>query len=321
MQSLYPDPRLNPEPHSLRNLLLLTGFVLLGGSFITLLFFFIMSAWRGTDMAETQNYIQTLLTDPKAGPSGWYDLIVLQGVSSIGTFILPCLLYWSVVEQKPFAAFNARPLSAVHALGAVAILVVAFMPADGLFIEWNQNLDLPDSMNSLERWMRSSEDQAAVATKTLTSFSNPAQLLTALLVIALLPAIGEELLFRGILQRKLVALTGSVHAGIWLTAALFSAIHVQFYGFVPRMLLGALFGYLYAWSGNLWVPMLAHFVNNGFTVMMVYLYQQKHVSVDIESTESVPWYGAILSLGITAFLLSYFYRANQPTEKQINIIK
>ncbi|MBC8151519.1 MAG: CPBP family intramembrane metalloprotease [Bacteroidetes bacterium] len=290
---------------------MLTGFVLLGGSLITVLFFFALAVLRGTDAAETQNYIQTLLTDPKAGRAGWYDLITLQGASSIGTFILPCLLYWYAVEHKPLSAFNVRPLSAVRALGAVVVLVIAFMPVDGLFIEWNQNLDLPASLEPLERWMRDTEDRAAVATKTLTTFATIGQLLTALLVIALLPAIGEELLFRGILQRKLVTLTGGVHAGIWLTAVLFSAIHVQFYGFVPRMLLGALFGYLYAWSGNLWVPMLAHFVNNGFTVLMVYFYQQKQISVDIESTDSVPWYGALASLIATVLLMAYFRRENQ----------
>lgn len=296
----------------MRNLLLLTGLVLLGGSFVTLLFLIALAALRGTDATETQNYLQTLLTDPKAGASGWYDLMTLQGVSTVGTFILPCLIYWFFIEQKSLATFSVRPLSAVRALAAVVVVVIAFMPADGLFIEWNQQLNLPESLDPLERWMRTSEDQAAVATKVLTTFGSVGQLLTALLVIALLPAIGEELLFRGILQRKLVAMTGGIHAGIWLTAVLFSAIHVQFYGFVPRMLLGALFGYLYVWSGNLWVPMLAHFVNNGFTVLMVYLYQQKRVSVDIESTESVPWYVAVLSSLITVALLAYFRRENQP---------
>ncbi len=313
MQPLYPNPGSDQSSHSLRNLLLLTGFVLLGGSLITLLFFFVLAALRGSDATETQNYLQTLLTDPKTGTSGWYDLIALQGVSSIGTFILPCLLYWYAIEHKPLSAFSARPLSAVAALSAVVALVIAFMPANGLFIEWNQHLKLPDTMAPLEQWMRNSEDRAAVATRILTTFRNPGQLLLALFVIALLPAIGEELLFRGILQRRVVAMTGSVHTGIWITAILFSAIHVQFYGFVPRMLLGALFGYVYVWSGNLWVPMLAHFVNNGFTVLMVYLYQQKHVSIDIEQTESVAWYWAALSLVLTAGLLVYFKRANTLT--------
>lgn len=311
MQSNYPEPPLKPEPRPLRNLLLLTGFVLVGGSLVTVLFFFGLAALRGTDATETQNYLQSLLSKPTISINAWYDLITLQGASTLGTFILPCLVYWPFVERQPLSAFNSRPLPSLQGLVLVMMLVIVFMPVDGLFIEWNQHLKLPESLSGLERWMRESEDRAAVATKTLTTFSTTGQLITALLVIALLPAIGEELLFRGVLQRNLIRLTGGIHAGIWLTAVLFSAIHVQFYGFVPRMLLGALFGYLYAWSGNLWVPMLAHFVNNGFTVLMVYLYQHKQVSVDIERTDSVPWYAATLSLVSTVLLLAYFRRQNQ----------
>ena len=141
----------------------------------------------------------------------------------------------------------------------------------------------------------------------------PTLALVALVVVAVVPAVGEEVLFRGILQRNLTRWTGNVHAGIWLAAILFSAIHVQFLGFVPRMLLGALFGYLYVWAGNIWIPILAHFVNNGFTILMVYLYQRKVVPVDIESNESVPLAAALVSAGVTVGLLTYFKRLNQPT--------
>jgi membrane protease YdiL (CAAX protease family) len=92
---------------------------------------------------------------------------------------------------------------------------------------------------------------------------------------------------------------------------IFSAIHVQFYGFVPRVLLGALFGYVYVWSGNIWVPILAHAVNNGFTVLMVWLHHRQMVSVDIENTESVPLTGALISLLLTIGFLAFFRKSNQ----------
>lgn len=300
-----------PDEHPIRNLLFLTGFLLLGMSLSTLVFFAGLAWVRGESFADTQAYLLNLLEDAKAAQAGWYELMALQGVSTAGTFIIPCLLYWYLVEHRSFSAFNARPLSTVQALGVVVLLVMVFMPFNGLVIEWNQHLRLPEALAPVEQWMRDSEDKAAIATKALTTFHTVGQLLVALLIIAVLPAIGEELLFRGILQRKVIGMTGNVHAGIWLTAALFSAIHIQFYGFVPRLLLGALFGYLYVGSGNLWVPILAHFVNNGFTVLMVYLYQQKHVSVDIEKTESVPWYGALISLLVSVGLFLYFRRANR----------
>jgi membrane protease YdiL (CAAX protease family) len=95
---------------------------------------------------------------------------------------------------------------------------------------------------------------------------------------------------------------------IWVAAILFSAIHFQFFGFVPRVLLGALFGYLYYWSGNLWLAILAHFVNNGFSVLAMYFYQQGKLGFDLESPESVPLNAVIISGVLTVALLYYFYK-------------
>ena len=106
--------------------------------------------------------------------------------------------------------------------------------------------------------------------RLLTDFDGPAALLVGLLVMALLPAIGEELLFRGLIQNGLQRLLGSPGAAIWATAAVFSAIHMQFVGFLPRLLLGAVFGYFYARSRNLLVPVTAHFFNNALTLGLLY---------------------------------------------------
>jgi len=236
--------------------------------------------------------------------------MLLQTINHLGTFLLPALVYWYVIERRTWQQFNARPLWAVAGLSLAALVVVAFMPFDGLIIEWNQHLHLPPTLAPLEAWMRNQEKSLAGITKYLTTFDTPGQLVVALVVIAVIPAIGEEALFRGVLQRNFSYWTGNVHVGVWLAAALFSAIHVQFLGFFPRMLLGALFGYLYVWSGNIWVPILAHFVNNGFTVLMVYLYQRKMTTVDIDSSESVPIWGAMASLALVAGLLYYFRQSN-----------
>jgi membrane protease YdiL (CAAX protease family) len=135
-------------------------------------------------------------------------------------------------------------------------------------------------------------------------------------VIALLPAIGEELVFRGMLQPELFRATGNHHAAIWISAIIFSAFHMQFFGFVPRLLLGALFGYLYVWSANLLIPMIAHFVNNGFSVLMMYLYQKGIITVDMESPEAAPWPMVIGFTIVFGFLLFYFKKyyetKNQP---------
>jgi membrane protease YdiL (CAAX protease family) len=135
-------------------------------------------------------------------------------------------------------------------------------------------------------------------------------LLLNLFVVAILPAIGEELIFRGAFQKLFSQLFKNKHIGIWLAAALFSAIHLQFYGFIPRMLLGAIFGYLLYWSGSLWVPIWAHFVNNAMGVTLSYLSQKGIVSEDIENIGTLED-GAvyiIASLLIVSSLLVWGYK-------------
>lgn len=306
------------RPPTIGGLIVLIGFILLGGVISTLLVVAVLIAAKGLGLSDVTSYLAQLAANPSAMPGGWYELMLLQGVNHVGTFLLPALAYWFIIERRTWRQFSPRPVSAVAGLVVVVLLVIAFMPFDGLIIEWNQNLHLPETLAPLEKWMRDKEKGIEGLTKYLTTFETTPQLLVALLVIAVIPAVGEEVLFRGILQRNIGYWTGSVHAGVWLAAALFSAIHVQFLGFFPRMLLGALFGYLYVWSGNLWLPILAHFVNNGFTVLMVYLHQRGLVGVDIESTESVPLTFALASGVLTAGLLYIFRQQNRQTIRQTN---
>ena len=129
-------------------------------------------------------------------------------------------------------------------------------------------------------------------------------------MIAILPALGEELMFRGVIQRILTNWTKNYHWGIWITAFLFSAMHMQFYGFLPRMALGAMFGYLLVWTGTMWVPILAHFVNNAMGVLGYYFIGKGVISKDVEEwgtgTEQLPL--AIFSIAIVGFLLFLIYR-------------
>ena len=308
----FPEAPTSRSP-TLGGLSILVGFILIGGVISTLLLFAILAANKGLGFDQAQVYLRDLATNPGADPSTWYELMLLQAVNHLGTFLLPALAYWYLIERQSWNQFNQQSASTVQGLGLVILLVITFMPFDGVIIEWNQNLHLPETLAPIEQWIRDKEKGLEGITRYLTTFNTIGQLLVAILVIAIIPAIGEETLFRGILQRNFSIWTGNAHVGIWLSAALFSAIHVQFLGFFPRMLLGALFGYLYLWSGNLWVPILAHFINNGFTVVMVFLHQQKLITVDIESSESVPLLGAFVSGAITVGLLAYFRRLNQKT--------
>jgi membrane protease YdiL (CAAX protease family) len=178
-------------------------------------------------------------------------------------------------------------------------------------------MKLPEALSGLEMWMREKEDQLSVMTAFLTGYTQFSQLLIALFVVTLLPALGEEVLFRGIIQTKLSRHWGNVHLAIWVSAAIFSAIHFQFYGFLPRMMLGALFGYLYYWTGNLWVSVLAHFVNNGFVLVMMYLHNIHVVKTNIEETKTLPGILIISSLFLTAGILRSIWQAGAARKVQM----
>lgn len=235
-------------------------------------------------------------------------MFVMQGVGAcLGLILIPFFIRkWSQTEEKILAQpFYIFPFS------LVIVIVIVFMGLNSIFIEWNQNFKFPEALGGWEKSLRAMENQLTELTTYLTTFDSTSQVIIAFIVIAILPAIGEELVFRGILQKELFRGTKNIHLSIWIAAAIFSGIHMQFYGFVPRMLLGALFGYLYHWSGNLTLSMLAHFVNNGFMVIALYLHQQKMIDIDIESTESQPWQAVLFSAIFTVVLLYTFRKFYQ----------
>jgi uncharacterized protein len=270
------------------------------GSVIGLAFFTYMTDMPLTEAAEFQNHL-------KDYPNMYDAVMALQTFSTPIPFMGAAFFFWYFIEKQTIDTLSFHETS-LPVLLLVAVLVIGFMPFDAIFIELNQKLALPESMKSIQEWMKKSEDATGELTKFLTDFKEPSQLIVALVVVALLAGISEELMFRGVLQNIAMRAFGNPHVAIWFAAFWFSFIHFQFFGFLPRMFLGALFGYLYFWTKNLWVPMFAHFVNNGFTLLMVYLYKNKTVKVNIESTESVPLTAALGSLILTVVILRFFYQ-------------
>jgi len=185
------------------------------------------------------------------------------------------------------------------------IMTIAFMVINAPFIEWNMNVHFPEPFHTE---LKKLEEVAEKATKFLTTFYSLPYFLGSVIVIAVIPAIGEELLFRGMVQRYGLKIFSNPHVAIWLTAFAFSAFHLQFFGFLPRMLLGAFFGYVYFYSGNLWYAIAAHFTNNAFTILMLYLYQTGHSTFDIEGTDSVPLSTVAVFTIIGGILFAFFVK-------------
>jgi membrane protease YdiL (CAAX protease family) len=231
----------------------------------------------------------------------------MQGFATfVGLILGP--MWFLQSEKKSLAQFFRNHRFEWIPVLITCFIVIIFMAVNSVFIEWNSSFNFPEFAKGFETWAREREDLAAELTQFLTKFDSVFEVALAMFVIAVLPAFGEEIVFRGIIQNQLYRATSNIHVSIWIAAFLFSAIHFQFFGFVPRLFLGALFGYLYYWSGNLWLPILAHFVNNGFSVLAMYFYQQGTLDYDLEKTESVPTNVIVISALLTAGLLYYFYK-------------
>ncbi|UOQ73468.1 CPBP family intramembrane glutamic endopeptidase [Hymenobacter cellulosilyticus] len=211
------------------------------------------------------------------------------------------------------------PVSWVWFVGAAALIILSVPFMAGL-IEWNNNAYVPDLLKGFtwltdfETWARAKEEELKVLTAYLTRFNSPQRLLVGLIVIAVVPAVSEELFFRGVLQRNLVEWFKSRHWGVFIAAAIFSAIHMQFLGFVPRFVLGLILGYLYEWSGNILVPMAAHFTQNAFQLVLLYLQQREWTGPEFnpDSTDSLPWYLVLLSVFFTGAVLYFLYQRSLP---------
>lgn len=232
---------------------------------------------------------------------------LLQIFTSTGMFIAPALFFAKLESQDWIAYLKLKGLPII-----LVLLTVLIMLSSGPMLEWsselNKNMKFPGFLKDLEQWMLLKEQEMALMTKQLLKMESVPVLLINIFMLAIIPALGEEFIFRGCLQRIFARWTGNKHAAIWITAIIFSAIHFQFYGFIPRMLLGALFGYLLVWSGSLWIPIIAHFMNNSVAVLTAYVYQQKGISLDkLDQPESLSAIIYIISFLACSALLWTFY--------------
>lgn len=194
----------------------------------------------------------------------------LQVVNQLGLFIFPPLLfaYWVSRKIATYLLLNIKPQLRLIVVSIIIIFVS--LP----FISWlgeiNQSLNLPESLSGIENWMERMENKANELIIAFLNVKSLGAMLFNVFMIAIIPAVGEEFLFRGVILRLFKEWTKNAHIAVMVSAFLFSALHLQFYGFMPRLLLGVILGYMFVWSGSLWVPMLIHFINNAFAIIYIY---------------------------------------------------
>ena len=230
-----------------------------------------------------------------------------QAISSILMFVAPPLILYAFTRKHPMREIGFRKPNTLWMLLIGVALMFVSLPLTNQLTAWNEKMNLGSAFESLEAMLKQMEDMAGDLTERMLKVDTIGGLLMNLLVIALIPAIGEELTFRGVVQQSLVKGCKNAHVGIILSAAIFSFIHFQFYGFLPRMFLGIILGYMFYYSGSLWTSILMHFINNGSAVVVSYIQCKNNIDVDVEhfgATDSVWVLSASLIVTVGLIVLS-----------------
>jgi|TARA_B110000196_G_scaffold318295_1_gene333341 membrane protease YdiL (CAAX protease family) len=228
---------------------------------------------------------------------------LVQFFSAIGTFVTPILIYGYLVSFD----FHLKKSFNRQSVLVVLAIMILITPLVSFLLEWNMTINFPD-------WILKYDMNSEAIVLAFLNMNNYWDLLFNIIIMAIIPAIGEELLFRGLLQQSLIKQIGNIHVSIFITAFLFSAIHLHFNGLVPRIFLGIVLGYLFYWSKSLWIPIIAHFINNAMAIILSYpffksfnLIQNYNYSESLSASQTSIYY-AFFSLCSVILLMFLFYK-------------
>lgn len=227
----------------------------------------------------------------------------VQFFNALGTFITPILIYGYIIDFD----FNFKTsINRQSALIVIAIMILV-TPIVSFLLEWNTLINFPEWMLKYDM---NSED-IVLAFLNMNSYWD---LFFNIIVMAIIPAFGEELLFRGLLQKSLFKKIGEIHISIFITALLFSAIHLHLDGLLPRFFLGIILGYLFYWSQSLWIPIIAHFINNAMAIIFSYPFFKSFNTLQqfgfssANQTTNTSFLSAFFSLSAVMILMFLFYK-------------
>lgn len=237
---------------------------------------------------------------------------------SNAVFLLLFLVPYFVIRNNVNYNLRMRKV-AFYPLVLVMLSTVFFIIINSPIIEWNKEINFPEFLSSFELWAQVKEKQLEAVTIHLVSFENNLEYLIGILTIAIIPGFCEEYFFRGVLQKNLSLIIKNHHIAIFISAFIFSAFHLQFYGFFPRLLLGILFGYFYYWSGSLTYSVIAHTLNNFFSLTLFYVagkgYFGENIELDVNSSPDIPLFFIIGALIIFCYLIVLLKRSIKNTNE------
>lgn len=277
--------------------------VIIAGTLLFYLFAFAGSLIFGTA-------IENMLLLPASNADIRENLILkyVQLSQQIALFLIPSMIIIYLIRKENEAFLGMDKFPKIFTILLVIVLSFLIIPVTSYTGLLNSKMNLPEWLSGIEDWMRTKENEASDLTEILITSSGFVTLTVNIIILAIIPAFGEEMLFRGILQQLLCRIFRSGHLGIWMTAIIFSTIHFQFFGFIPRLILGLSFGYLFYWNRNLWIPVIGHFMNNAVPVIMSYYVGWKEPG---EKTQNLKDHGMMIPFIQIMFiiLIFYFFRA------------
>lgn len=244
----------------------------------------------------------------------------LQAVSQLLSFALPAIIFAYLFHEGTFSYLKmSTPVKSRGIVGA-AVVLLCLIPLSDWLATVNDAWHLPESMSALEAEMRRVGETSQQLLEDFLMRDGVGALVVNLFVMAVLPALCEELFFRGAIQQTLAECFRNRHAAVWLTAAIFSLFHGEMFAFLPRFMLGVALGYLFLYGASLWVNATAHFVNNAIVVVVYYLANRGVVDLEFADSFSSPWYLAAMGLVLASVLFwLFFLRGREKTRESEHV--
>lgn len=296
-------------------LLVATAVILLAGMCLFAIMFLAGALVFNIDLSTVKD---SLLIDTGEKNTGFLKYLMIS--QDISLFIVPSVIILNLLKpyhQKGLMIFETPPINEVI---MVILLVFCIFPLNSFIGLLNSRMIFPDWLSGIEQWMVDKENRADNLISMLITSESFSVMIINIFVLAVIPSIGEELLFRGVFQKILYGFSKSGHPAIWLTAIIFSSLHLQFFGFIPRLILGLIFGYLFFWSRTLWLPVIAHFINNVVPVIVIYLQDKEKLTA---LNDTIFWKHTILLIIpviIIVLILLYFRNKRRNNQREIKTI-
>lgn len=287
------------DNHLLRKTVLLLSLIALGAFLGALVSIYLIQPIFNIDISANQQLFSSNEVKPELAPV----LKFMQIIQVFFMFIIPAQIFARIQAKGNYTEyFSLGSTKIVHFVFATALIVIS-SPLVAALAEWNSTISFPEP---LQTYFQTQEKTASVAIETMLIANNWSGLLINLFIVGLLAAFSEELIFRGIIQQMIAQQSKNIHLAIWLSAAVFSFFHFQFFGFLPRFALGVFLGYAFYFSKSLWVPIWMHFLNNAVAVVIYYLHNNGLSTIDPDNNYYFGKMGIIASL-LTCYIFMLFW--------------